>query len=141
MRYLIDTNVLSEMTKPNPDIGVVKWFTNTFDTDMFISVVSIGEIVHGIEKLPNGSRKTKLSTWFRDVVFEGFDDRILGINADTMHTWGKMMAKLPRSLQVLDTFIAAAALENDLTLVTRNVKDFSDIAGLKILNPWGILQQ
>jgi predicted nucleic acid-binding protein len=124
------------MTKQNPDKGVVKWFINTSDTDKFISVISIGEIVHGIEKLPNCSRKNKLTAWFNEVVSEGFNERILDINASTMHAWGKMMAKLPRPLQVQDTFIAATAIENNLTIVTRNVKDFSDIAGLKISNPW-----
>jgi predicted nucleic acid-binding protein len=137
MKYLIDTNVLSEITKPNPNKNVVKWFINTPDIDKFISVISIGEIIYGIEKLPNGSRKSKLSVWFNEVISEGFNERILDIKASTMHAWGKMMAKLPRSFHVQDTFIAATALENNLIIATRNVKDFSDITGLKILNPWG----
>ncbi|MDR3000889.1 MAG: type II toxin-antitoxin system VapC family toxin [Fibromonadaceae bacterium] len=136
MKYLIDTNVLSEMTKSNPNKDVVKWFINAPDKDKFISVISIGEIIYGIEKLPNNPRKNKLSVWFNEIISEGFNERILDINASTMRTWGKMMAELPRSLQVQDTFIAATAIESNLTVVTRNVKDFSDIAGLKILNPW-----
>ncbi len=136
MKYLIDTNVLSEMTKQNPDKDVVKWFIETPDTDKFISVVSIGEIVYGIERLPNSSRKNKLSSWFNEVISEGFNERILNIKASTMQIWGKMMAGLSRSFQVQDTFIAATALENNLIIATRNVKDFSGIDGLTILNPW-----
>jgi len=136
MKYLIDTNVLSELTKPNPDKDVVKWFIDTPDTNKFISVVSIGEIVHGIERLPNSHRKNKLSAWFNEIIFEGFNERILNIKTSTMQIWGKMMAELHRSFQVQDTFIAATALENNLIIATRNVKDFFGIAGLKILNPW-----
>ena len=136
MKYLIDTNVLSEMTKQSPSKEVVKWFINTPDADKFISVISIGEIIYGIERLPSGSRKSKLHAWFNEVISEGFNERILNIKASTMHTWGKMMSELSRSLQVQDTFIAATALENNLTIATRNVKDFSDIAGLQISNPW-----
>jgi len=136
MKYLIDTNVLSEITKPSPDKDAIKWFIDTPDADKFISVVSIGEIIYGIEKLPNCSRKTKLSAWFNELLSEGFNERILDIKTSTMYVWGKMMAGLSRPLQVQDTFIAATALENNLIIATRNVKDFSDITGLKILNPW-----
>ncbi|MCL2283912.1 MAG: type II toxin-antitoxin system VapC family toxin [Fibromonadales bacterium] len=136
MKYLIDTNVLSEMTKQSPNKEVVKWFVNTPDMDMFISVISIGEIIYGIERLPISTRKSKLFAWFNEVISEGFNERILDIKASTMQTWGQMMARHSRSLQVQDTFIAATALENNLTIATRNVKDFSDIAGLQISNPW-----
>jgi len=136
MKYLIDTNVLSEITKQSPNKDVVKWFIDIPDMDKFISVISIGEIIYGIEKLPNSSRKNKLTAWFNEVISEGFNERILDIKISTMHTWGKMMAGLSRSFQVQDTFIAATALENDLIIATRNVKDFFDIPRLKILNPW-----
>jgi predicted nucleic acid-binding protein len=136
MKYLIDTNVLSEMIKQSPNKDVVKWFIEIPDMDKFISVVSIGEIIYGIEKLPNSSRKNKLFVWFNEVISEGFNERIFDIKTSTMLVWGKMMAGLSRSFQVQDTFIAATALEHNLTIATRNVKDFSGIAGLKILNPW-----
>jgi len=94
MKYLIDTNVLSEITKQSPDKDVVKWFIDIPDMDKFISVISIGEIIYGIEKLPNSSRKNKLTAWFNEVISEGFNERILDIKISTMHTWGKMMAGL-----------------------------------------------
>jgi predicted nucleic acid-binding protein len=124
------------MIKQTPNKDVVNWFIGTPDMDKFISVVSIGEIIYGIEKLPNSSRKSKLFTWFNEVISEGFNERIFDIKTSTMLVWGKMMAGLSRSFQVQDTFIAATALENNLTIATRNVKDFFGIAGLKILNPW-----
>jgi len=136
MKYLVDTNIISEMTKAKPNKGVAKWFSSNFETDMFISVMSIGEIVFGIEKLTDENRKMKLSAWLDDVIENGFSGRIIDIDTDVMTTWGKMSAKLPRSLQTQDTLIAATAIAYNMTIITRNVKDFEDIPNIKIFNPW-----
>jgi len=135
LKYLIDTNILSEMTKKQPDNSILKWFENTANTDMFISVISIGELVYGVAKLPDGTKKMKLSTWLTDLLYEDFNDRIVGIGMDIMEVWGEMTAKFVRTLPILDTIIAATALVNNMTVVTGNIRDFKDIPGLKILTP------
>ena len=135
MKYLIDTNILSEMTKKQPDNSVVKWFENTANADMFISVISVGELVYGVAKLSDGNKKIELSAWLKDLIHEGFDDRIVGIGIDIMQVWGEISAKLTRSLPKLDTLIAASAIACDMTVVTGNVRDFKDIPGLKFFNP------
>ena len=89
-------------------------------------------------ELSDKTRKAKLSAWLDRVVCEGFEGRILEIGIDVMRVWGEMYAKLPRSLPIQDTLIAATAMANNLTIATRNVKDFKDIAGLSIFNPWDI---
>ena len=136
MKYLVDTNVISEMSRPRPNKAVENWIRSAPETSLFLSVVSIGELVYGINKLSDKARKAKLSAWLNEVVYEGFEGRILDIDIDVMRVWGEMNARLPRSLPIQDTLIAATALKNSLTVATRNVKDFWDIAGLSIYNPW-----
>jgi len=136
MKYLVDTNVISEMSKNEPCKSVAGWIASIPETDLFLSVVSIGEIVFGISKLSDKTRKVKLSSWLDRVISIGFEGRVLNLDADVMRVWGEMYASLPRSLPVQDTFIAATALKNKLTIATRNVRDFKDIPGLSVFNPW-----
>ena len=138
MKYLIDTNIISEMSKPRPNRAVTGWITGIPETDIFLSVISIGEIVFGINKLTDKARKAKLSVWLDGLIYEGFEGRILEITTEVMRGWGEMCASLPRSLPVQDTLIAATAIVNGLTIVTRNVRDFKDIAGLSVFNPWDV---
>ena len=135
MRYLIDTNILSEMTKKQPDNSIVKWFEDTAEMDMFMSVISIGELVHGVAKLPDADKKAKLSVWLKELIHESFGGRIVSIDRDVMEIWGEMSAKLTRSLPKIDTLIAASAITYGMTVVTGNVSDFKDIPGLKFFNP------
>jgi len=135
LRYLVDTNIISEMTRKRPDNGIVKWFENTANADMFISVISIGELIFGAAKLPDGTKKTELSAWLNGLIHEGFGDRIVDIDRNVMEAWGEMSAKLTRSLPKLDTLIAASAIAWNMTVVTGNTRDFKDIPGLKLLNP------
>jgi toxin FitB len=135
LKYLIDTNILLEMTKKQPDNNILKWFENTAEMDMFISVISIGELVYGMAKLPDGIKKTELSAWLRELIYKGFRDRIVDIGMDIMEVWGEMSAKLTRSLPKMDTLIAASAITYGMTVVTGNVRDFKDIPGLKVLTP------
>jgi toxin FitB len=135
LRYLIDTNILSEMTKKQPDNIILKWFENTASTDMFISVISIGELVYGVAKLPDGTKKTELSAWLKVLIHESFNDRVVSMDRDVMEVWGEMSAKLTRSLPKMDTLIAASAITYGMTVVTGNVSDFKDIPGLKFFNP------
>jgi len=136
MKYLIDTNVISEMSKPKPSKTVYNWITSIPENDLFLSVISIGEIVFGINKLSDKNRRINLSAWLNKIIFEGFEGRILEIDIETMRIWGELYAKLPRTLPIQDTLIAAAAIANNLTIATRNVKDFKDITGVSVFNPW-----
>ena len=136
MKYLVDTNVISEMSKPAPYKAVSSWLVSVPEADLFISVISIGEIVFGISKLSDKTRRRKLTAWLDNVIYDGFEGRILEIGIDVMRVWGELYASLPRSLPIQDTLIAATAIANNLAIATRNVKDFKDIAGLSIFNPW-----
>jgi len=135
LRYLVDTNILSEMTKKQPNDSILKWFENTAEMDMFISVITIGELVFGLAKLPDGTKKAELSAWLKELIHESFKDRIVDIGRDVMVVWGEMSAKLTRSLPKLDTLIAASAIAWNMTVVTGNIRDFKDIPDLKILTP------
>jgi toxin FitB len=135
LRYLIDTNILSEMTKKRPDNGIVKWLENTPNADMFISVISIGELALGVAKLADGTKKTELFGWLNELIHEIFNERIVGIDINVMEIWGEMSAKITRSLPKLDTLIAASAIAWNMTVVTGNVRDFKDVPGLNFFSP------
>jgi len=135
LRYLVDTNIISEMTKKQPDNGIVKWLENTATADMFISVISIGELVLGVAKLADGTKRTELFGWLNELIHEIFNERIVDVDINVMEIWGEMSAKLTRSLPKLDTLIAASAIAWNMTVVTVNDRDIKDIPGLKFLNP------
>lgn len=138
MNYLLDTNVLSEYTKARPNQAVLDWVANSAESDLFLSVLSIGEIMHGIERLADSQRKVALQSWLNDDLQVRFGQRLVVIDADVMLTWGALAARLERSGRVLpfaDSLIAATALRHNLILVTRNEADFED-TGVQILNPW-----
>ncbi len=136
MNYLVDTNVLCELAKPQPDGDVLAWFAK-HEPHLYISSISIGEIRKGLELLPKGKRKTALQAWFK-VVCERMEGRILSFNTSTAHVWGQLVANLETKglpIPTLDSQIAATAQRHNLTIVTRNVPDFQN-TGLKILNPF-----
>jgi len=136
MMYLLDTNVVSEMYKTNYSDNV-KSFLDTLNwDDLYISTVTLGEICYGIEKLPSGKKKHELSIWFYTNVPQWFKGRIIDMDSEVMLEWGKIRAGAPRTLPLIDTLIAAAAIVHHMFLITRNVKDFDDIEGLNMINPW-----
>lgn len=135
MNYLLDTCVISELTSKYPEPGLVKWIDATNDETLYLSVITVGEIQRGIAKLPESPRKEALERWLHEELFLRFRDRILPLTAETMLVWGSLTAQ-GRTLPALDSMIAALALQHDLCVVTRNVKDF-DGTGIKLWNPWG----
>ena len=136
MKFLLDTNVLSEIRKPQGD-GRVKAFVKSLrEDDIFISVLSIGEISYGIEKLDPGKKKTELLVWLTQKLPERFEKRIIPLDLDIMTEWGRLQARIKRTLPVFDSLIAASALVYRLNLLTRNTKDFEEIEGLELYNPW-----
>lgn len=136
MSYLVDTNVYSEPVKPKPDPKVVEWLRK-HERELYVSTITIGEIRRGIERLPEGKRKTKLSSWLQSIC-ACMKGRVLSYNISTAHVWGQLKAKWDKAgIQVpsLDSQIAATAHRYGLTVVTRNTADFTG-AGIKVLNPW-----
>jgi len=137
MRYLLDTDVLSNVTKPAPSQALFAWMSERSDTDLFIASLTIAEICCGILEKPAGKRRRQLEQWFvgPDGPQALFADRILAFDEKASLVWARLMAEgkargRPRS--ALDTIIAAVAVANDCVVVTGNEKDF---AGIEIVNP------
>ena len=136
MKYLLDTNIISETRKSDCDPRV-KAFINGIDPeDMYISAISIGEISYGMEKLPAGKKKHDLAIWLYSKLPEWFHRRIISLDTDVMTEWGRSRALADRNMPAVDMMIAAAAITHHMTLVTRNIKDFEGIEGLMVINPW-----
>ena len=138
MNLLLDTNVLSEVQRPAPDPKVLRWLDAVDEDRVFISVASIAELRRGISLMDDGRRRTALAAWLADDLPARFVGRTLPIDHGVAEHWGDLMARSHRSgvaLSVMDGFFAATALAKDLTLVTRNVKDFTPF-GVPLFNPW-----
>lgn len=137
MRTLIDTDVLSEMQKPQGQASVRRRLAEADPSDLFLSVISIGEISHGIFRLPSGARRRELEAWLA-ITERHFADRVLPINRDIAQLWGELTAKAAgagRTLHAADGLIAATALHHGLRILTRNVRDFEP-TGVLLSNPW-----
>ena len=138
MKFLLDTNVLSEAQRSTPDARVLAWLDSVDEDCAFLSVASIAELRRGVALLNDGRRRSALARWLSQDLPARFADRILPIDMGVAEHWGDLMAasrNLGVALSVMDGFFAATALANDLTLVTRNVKDFTAF-GVPLLNPW-----
>ena len=138
MNYLLDTCVISEYTKKHPVQSVLEWVANSAESDLYLSVLTIGEIKRGIERLSDSARKTALQSWLNDDLQARFGQRLVDIDVDVMLTWGALMVqveKMGRILPFADSLIAATALRHNFILVTRNVSDFEG-AGAQVINPW-----
>jgi predicted nucleic acid-binding protein len=130
--------VLSEFIKPKPERKVIDWLNSVEAERVFLSAVTIGEIQFGISNRPASNRRTELEVWLNVSLTEQFAGRILPLDADTFVTWGQMTARQRRPgepMGVMDSLIAATALQYKMVLVTRNVADFKSTV-LSILNPW-----
>jgi predicted nucleic acid-binding protein len=139
-RWLLDTNILSNLVKPEPSPTLVAWMAERRDEDLYISALTIAEIRRGILDLPAGRRRDALETWFSGP--EGppalFAGRILGFDERAALVWARLMAEgraagRPRS--ALDTIIAATAEVNGCVVVTGNERDF---VGVEVVNPMGV---
>lgn len=138
MNFLLDTNVVSEWTKPHPDTGVVNWLSKIDEDRVFLSVVTFAELRHGIERLPAGKRRKQLDEWLRGELPLRFEQRILPVDGAVADEWGRLVARqdsLGRPIHAMDALIGATAQVHALTLVTRNASDFE--ASVKsLVNPW-----
>jgi len=133
-QYLLDTNILSETRRKQPDPRVTSFLASTDDSALYISALSLGELRKGIaiKERTDPASAHQLTTW-ADGLELGFADHILAIDAAIARLWGELSADRPRP--VIDTLLAATAIAHNLTLVTRNT---TDLRGIKvpILNPW-----
>ena len=137
--FLLDTNVISEFNRrgqPNP---LVKQWLEAADTDsLYTSVLTLGEIRFGVELLPLSKRRTQLEQWLDRDVPEWFEGRILPVDQSIADRWGFVRAQAQmkgRPLSVIDALLAATALQHNLTIVSRNVSDFT-VVGLSVVNSW-----
>lgn len=137
--FLLDTNVISEFNRRGgPDQRVKRWLENADPDSLYASVLTIGEIRFGIGLLPPGKRRTELEKWIDRDLGEWFEGRILPVDRSIADRWGMLRAEARakgRPLSVIDALLAATALQNNLTLVSRNVSDYS-VPGLSIFDPW-----
>jgi toxin FitB len=140
VRYLLDTNVVSEFAKPQVDAGVNAWLTNADEDRLFLSVVTLAELRRGVVRLSDGVRRRRLDNWLRHDLLARFEGRILPIDAAIADGWGEIVAEREgRGLVIsaMDALIAATALAHGLTLVTRNVPGFAPPVAA-IVNPWRV---
>lgn len=135
MGYLIDTNIISELIKSNPNKQVLEWFKSVHDADLYISVLTIGEIRKGIDRISCNKKREKIRLWLECDLTDWFGNRILPINYEVANKWGVLQSRVSRTLPAIDSLIAATALHSDLIVVTRNSKDFEDL-NLEIINPF-----
>lgn len=138
MSFLLDTNIISEGAKPRPDPGVMDWLASIDEEQMFLSVVSLAELRHGIERMDKGGRKTGLDIWLTEQLAPRFEERLLLVDTDTADQWGRIVARSQaagRPIGAMDAFLAAHAQQHQLTLVTRNISDF-EATGVRLFNPW-----
>ena len=127
MKYLLDTNVLSELQKPKGNQEVKNCIQIIPLNNLYISTITIGEICYGVEKMPVCKKKHELLIWLYMDIPQWFENRIIPVGNELALEWGKMRARTKRTLPVADSQIAAAALLHNMTLVTRNTKNFEDI--------------
>ncbi|MEA3349261.1 MAG: type II toxin-antitoxin system VapC family toxin [Chloroflexota bacterium] len=139
MNYLIDTCVISELVSKQPNPNVVDWVDSLESEQVYLSVITIGEITKGIEKLPESECKRDLQNWLDHDLLPRFHDRILPLDTDVLIQWGSLLARLEAGgtpMPAIDSLIAATVLTHAMTLVTRNVSDFES-SGVEMINPWG----
>jgi toxin FitB len=136
--FLLDTNVISEITRPRPDQGVIKWIESTDESLLHLSVLTLGEIRKGVALLPDGRRRVSLEAWLdRDLIVR-FSGRILPIDLEIADRWGRISASATAKrtpLPVIDCLLGSTAMHYNLTLVSRD-ETCSGIPGIELFNPW-----
>ena len=132
--FLIDTVVISELRKSRPSVNVIHWFRNQRDSDLFLSVVTLGEIERGIEKkrITDPAFAIQLASWLESLA-SMYGERILPISPVIARRWGALSAQ--QGNESIDLLIAATALSHGLKVVTRNVKHFAPL-GVGVIDPF-----
>ncbi|HEY6352757.1 MAG TPA: type II toxin-antitoxin system VapC family toxin [Candidatus Angelobacter sp.] len=136
--FLLDTNCISEAISARPSPNVESWMQSVDQALLYLSVLTLGEIRKGLARLAQGQRRTRLESWLEIEVQARFSGRILPIDAAIADRWGLLEAEARRKgrpLSTIDGLLAATALHYNLTMVTRNVTDLTDLY-IPVLNPW-----
>lgn len=138
MNYILDTNIVSELIAKQPNQTVIEWIKTLNPENLFLSVITIGEIRKGIAKLPESLRKKNIQIWLESELLIDFEEIILPINLPVILLWGELVGELEkkgRKLPTLDSLIAASTKYHNYTLITRNAKDFEGI-DILVINPF-----
>src|SRR5258708_5793504 len=117
---------------------VVRWLHEADEDSLFVSVITVAELRHGVQRLAPGARRERLDAWIREQLTERFEGRVLAVDKEIAETWGQLMAVSEtqgRRMSVMDCFLAATAMVHGITLVTRNVEDYSGFGG-ELFDPW-----
>ncbi len=137
MSYLLDTHVVSELTAERPDQAVVRWYTERDPAELRLSVLSVGELRFGVERLPAGAKRARLQRTLDDWIIE-FDRQLVDFDLQAAEVWGRLRRRAEaakRPMPPMDAMLAATAQAHGLTLVTRNTRAFEGWGG-PTLNPW-----
>ena len=138
MSWLLDTCVVSELVRPRPKASVVSWVLERDEDELFLSVITIGELEKGIARLPASPRRVTLGQWVRRELADRFRDRLLVVDSGVAARWGALVGAAEargQPLPVIDSLIAATSLQHDLPVVTRNTDDL-ERCGARCFNPW-----
>lgn len=135
MSYLLDTNVLSELRRKQPDARVARWFDGRPAGTLYLSVLTLGELRKGVHALADTPRRLTLLDWLETELPAYFFGRILTVDVPVADAWGRLLAEAGRPLSAIDSLLAATARRHGLVRVTRNVCDVSGL-GVQVLNPW-----
>lgn len=136
MSYLVDTNVLSELRRKVPNPAVASWFADRPASTLYLSVLTLGELRKGVESLADPARRLPLLDWLETELPAFFAGRVLAVDAAVADRWGHLLARAGRPVAAIDSLLAATAMQHGLILVTRNVRDVTDL-GAQVLSPWG----
>jgi predicted nucleic acid-binding protein len=137
VRVLLDTCVLSELRRPDGHLGVKSAVAEFSDADIYLSVLTVGEVAKGVALLPAGRKKKALTSWLNGLE-TGFGGQILGIDVETARLWGELTARAQKSARMIpavDGLLPATAKRHGLHVMTRNTRHF-EAAGALVLNPW-----
>ena len=138
MNFLVDTNVVSEFVRDDPDVNVIRWFEEADEDAVFLSAMTIAELRRGISILADGQRKRRLDRWLGDDLVPRFSSRIIAVDEIVADRWGRFVGNLrcqDVARHAMDAFIAATAFVHSLALATRNVRDFTSY-GIKVVDPF-----
>jgi len=138
VKYLLDTCLISELVKKEPNPAVVNWLDEQDEQKLFLSVLNLGELQKGIRKLPDGVKIDEPQAWVALDLVERFTGRILDLDLETALCWGRLQGEAEQAgekLPVMDSLIAATAAAHGLIVVTRNIRDI-ERCKVKVFNPW-----